>query len=137
MNFKKAVLQVVAALGGGRDEKPAITVICTHDDETAADDEPAVFPTIVVGPPWRYDNKATRGAVEDHYGTMSLDELAPEDPSAIPRKARVGTFGPVEAHAAGVELRERPLRSPPFSSSSQVGNRYQRRSMKEHTCPTN
>jgi len=31
---------------------------------------------IVVDPPWRYDNVATRGAAEDHYPTMSLDELA-------------------------------------------------------------
>lgn len=31
---------------------------------------------IVIDPPWRYDNVATRGAAEDHYPTMSLDELA-------------------------------------------------------------
>lgn len=40
------------------------------------DDDPEVFPAIVIDPPWRYDNKATRGAAEDHYPTMSLDELA-------------------------------------------------------------
>jgi N6-adenosine-specific RNA methylase IME4/ParB-like chromosome segregation protein Spo0J len=34
------------------------------------------FPCIVIDPPWRYDNVATRGAAEDHYPTMSLDELA-------------------------------------------------------------
>ncbi len=34
------------------------------------------WPTIAIDPPWRYDNKATRGAAEDHYDTMSLDELA-------------------------------------------------------------
>lgn len=33
------------------------------------------FATVVVDPPWRYDNSATRGAAADHYGTMSLDEL--------------------------------------------------------------
>jgi N6-adenosine-specific RNA methylase IME4 len=32
--------------------------------------------TIVVDPPWQYDNRATRGAAEDHYQTMTLAELA-------------------------------------------------------------
>lgn len=72
-NIKKAVKQVTAALGGGRDEKPALSVIRTDEPEQ---ETPTAFPTIVIDPPWRYDNKATRGAAEDHYGTMSLDELA-------------------------------------------------------------
>lgn len=38
--------------------------------------DPTSFATVVIDPPWRYDNTATRGAAEDHYGTMSLDELA-------------------------------------------------------------
>jgi N6-adenosine-specific RNA methylase IME4 len=33
------------------------------------------FTTIVADPPWRYDNKATRGAAEDHYPTMTVAEL--------------------------------------------------------------
>lgn len=37
---------------------------------------PEVFGCIAIDPPWRYDNRATRGAAEDHYPTMSLDELA-------------------------------------------------------------
>jgi N6-adenosine-specific RNA methylase IME4 len=42
---------------------------------------PGTFATIVADPPWRYDNKATRGAAEDHYPTMSVEEL-----SALPVK---------------------------------------------------
>lgn len=42
-----------------------------HDDGPAATE----FPTIVIDPPWRYDNVATRGAAEDHYPTMSQAEL--------------------------------------------------------------
>lgn len=34
------------------------------------------YPTIVIDPPWRYGNTSTRGAAEDHYPTMRLDELA-------------------------------------------------------------
>jgi N6-adenosine-specific RNA methylase IME4 len=46
-------------------------------------DVPMSFPTIVVDPPWRYGNTATRGAAGKHYPTMSLDELADLDlPSA-------------------------------------------------------
>jgi N6-adenosine-specific RNA methylase IME4 len=33
------------------------------------------FSTIVADPPWQYGNTATRGAAEDHYPTMSIDEL--------------------------------------------------------------
>ncbi len=34
------------------------------------------YSAIVIDPPWRYDNVATRGAAEDHYETMSLEDLA-------------------------------------------------------------
>jgi N6-adenosine-specific RNA methylase IME4 len=34
------------------------------------------FPTILMDPPWRYGNKASRGAAENHYPTMSLPEIA-------------------------------------------------------------
>jgi len=33
------------------------------------------FGTIYIDPPWSYDNKSTRGAAEDHYGTLSVQEL--------------------------------------------------------------
>lgn len=48
-----------------------------------------LFATIVADPPWQYDNKATRGAAEDHYPTMSVDELV-----ALPVKDWAGD----EAH---------------------------------------
>jgi len=35
-----------------------------------------LFATIVADPPWPYSNQATRGAAEDHYQTMTLEELA-------------------------------------------------------------
>lgn len=34
-----------------------------------------VFRTIVADPPWQYDNKATRGAAEDHYATLTIAQL--------------------------------------------------------------
>jgi len=37
---------------------------------------PGKFHTIVIDPPWRYDNTASRGAAEDHYETLPIDELA-------------------------------------------------------------
>lgn len=39
-----------------------------------------VYRTIVADPPWQYANKATRGAAEDHYGTLSLDQLTGVEP---------------------------------------------------------
>lgn len=74
VNIEKAVKQVRAALGSGRDAKPASTDI--HTDDPDADAPPATFSTIVIDPPWRYENTITRGAAEDHYPTMSLGELA-------------------------------------------------------------
>lgn len=48
--------------------------------QTAQRDSPAVlhgeYATVVVDPPWQYDNRATRGAATDHYPTMSLSDLA-------------------------------------------------------------
>ncbi len=52
-------------------------------DQDAVDNEPDVsqvvpegkFSTFVVDPPWRYGNTSTRGAAENHYDTMSIDEL--------------------------------------------------------------
>lgn len=71
-NIKKAVQQVRAALGGGRSERPELDAI-DHDHYGPT---PTEFPAIVIDPPWRYENTITRGAAEDHYPTMSLDELA-------------------------------------------------------------
>lgn len=34
-----------------------------------------VYRTIVADPPWRYDNRGTRGAAEDHYSTMTVDDI--------------------------------------------------------------
>lgn len=34
-----------------------------------------IFPTLVADPPWQYENVATRGAAENHYPTLSLDQL--------------------------------------------------------------
>lgn len=36
---------------------------------------PGQFRTIVADPPWQYSNTRTRGAAEDHYPTMTLEEL--------------------------------------------------------------
>ena len=34
------------------------------------------FPTIYCDPPWRYGNTASRAAAENHYRTMSTEEIA-------------------------------------------------------------
>lgn len=52
-------------------------------DENTADEAPVVpegkFATFVVDPPWRYGNTSTRGAAENHYDTMSIEELCDLD----------------------------------------------------------
>lgn len=43
------------------------------------------FATFVADPPWRYGNTSTRGAAENHYGTMSIEELC--DLDVVPEHA--------------------------------------------------
>lgn len=38
-----------------------------------------LFSTFVVDPPWQYGNTSTRGAAENHYGTMTIEELCDLD----------------------------------------------------------
>ena len=43
------------------------------------------FSTFVADPPWQYGNTSTRGAAENHYGTMTIDELC--DMDVVPNHA--------------------------------------------------
>lgn len=50
------------------------------EKEPAATVEPGPLPagtfrTVVADPPWQYGNTSTRGAAEDHYSTMTIEEL--------------------------------------------------------------
>lgn len=71
LNFEKTVKQITAISGSTRSHRPALSVVHAPADEPI----PSEFPCIVIDPPWRYDNKSTRGAAEDHYPTMSYDDL--------------------------------------------------------------
>ena len=71
VNFEKLVKQVSAGSGGGRSSRPSVEPVDWSNDDVT----PETFSAIVIDPPWRYDNVATRGAAEDHYPTMSMDEL--------------------------------------------------------------
>jgi N6-adenosine-specific RNA methylase IME4 len=55
-------------------------VLPADDTDPPAPVEPGPLPagtyrTIVADPPWRYGNTSTRGAAEDHYPTMTIEEL--------------------------------------------------------------
>lgn len=43
------------------------------------------FSTFVADPPWQYGNTSTRGAAENHYGTMTIEELCALD--IVPTRA--------------------------------------------------
>lgn len=55
-------------------DKPPSRLHAVHDPDAEA--PPVEFSAVVIDPPWRYDNVATRGAAEDHYPTMSQADLA-------------------------------------------------------------
>lgn len=62
-------------------------------DKDAADNAPTApppapvgtFSTFVADPPWQYENAASRGAAENHYGTMTIAELC--DLDVVPNHA--------------------------------------------------
>lgn len=62
-------------------------------EKDAADNAPVAPPPIIRGeyrtfvadPPWQYGNTAARGAAENHYGTMTIEELCSLD--AVPKHA--------------------------------------------------
>jgi N6-adenosine-specific RNA methylase IME4 len=49
---------------------------CTVDDLGRLAESGEVFGTVYADPPWRYGNQATRAATDNHYGTMTVDEIA-------------------------------------------------------------
>lgn len=49
------------------------STVCSLDDLLCGDWR---FPVIYADPPWRYGNQATRGATDNHYVTMSLEDIA-------------------------------------------------------------
>lgn len=52
-------------------------------EDNTVSEPPAIpdgkFATFVADPPWRYGNTSTRGAAENHYPTMSIEELCELD----------------------------------------------------------
>ncbi len=49
---------------------------CTVDDLAKLVDVGRTFGTIYADPPWQYGNQATRASTDNHYQTMTVDELA-------------------------------------------------------------
>lgn len=49
---------------------------CRTEDLVRAAATGVRFGTVYADPPWQYENRASRGAAEDHYPTLSVDEIA-------------------------------------------------------------
>jgi N6-adenosine-specific RNA methylase IME4 len=49
---------------------------CTVNDLQTLIDEGKTFGTIYADPPWKYGNQGTRGSTDNHYKTMTPDEIA-------------------------------------------------------------
>lgn len=66
----------------GRADSPVDVIVPDADKMCATGDLEALidlgmkFQVIYADPPWAYDNQATRAATDNHYPTMSLEELA-------------------------------------------------------------
>ncbi len=76
--------QLTNAVGQFKTWHQVVKVALARADEVDGGTSPLAVPdgqfaTIVADPPWRYGNTSTRGAAEDHYRTMSIDELCELD----------------------------------------------------------
>jgi N6-adenosine-specific RNA methylase IME4 len=58
---------------------PRLDVIDAEVVPSVPDVATGLVSTITADPPWRYGNTSTRGAAEDHYPTMSIEELCDLD----------------------------------------------------------
>ena len=77
----KAVSQYAVTRKRAKEESPTGIVGCI--DELPRD----TFGCIYVDPPWRYANQGTRGATNNHYSTMTVDEICalPVGELALPK----------------------------------------------------
>lgn len=63
------------------ERKAARQLVARHSVEGAPGERPrpepiaGTFRVITADPPWKYENRATRAAAEDHYPTLSIGEL--------------------------------------------------------------
>ena len=79
--FEQHIERVLAQPSGELTSAAVVKMGRDYRRGQPADDAPAnhvpdgLFTTIVADPPWRYSNVATRAAAEDHYPTLSIDEL--------------------------------------------------------------
>jgi N6-adenosine-specific RNA methylase IME4 len=60
---------------GKQEESPGAPG-CTLEDLATLIDQGESFGTIYADPPWQYGNQATRASTDNHYKTMTVDEIA-------------------------------------------------------------
>lgn len=59
----------------GKQESPRVDG-CAASDLHSLIDSGKRFGCVYADPPWQYDNQGTRGSTDNHYQTMSVDEIA-------------------------------------------------------------
>lgn len=70
------------ALSSWREVTRSLKADKDADDNLPVEPQPVPdgkYSTFVADPPWQYGNTSTRGAAENHYPTMSIDELCALD----------------------------------------------------------
>lgn len=59
----------------GKQERPSAEDGCTVEDLFWAAEQGRRYGCIYADPPWPYDNQATRASTDNHYKTMTLDDI--------------------------------------------------------------
>lgn len=67
--------EVEGLIAEGVTSRPKILALLGKRPADAIEVPTGTYCTLVADPPWRYGNTSTRGAAEDHYPTMSIEEL--------------------------------------------------------------
>jgi N6-adenosine-specific RNA methylase IME4 len=60
----------------GKQDAPPMTTGCLVSDLQTLIDQGKRFGTVYADPPWNYSNQSTRASTDNHYKTMTVDEIA-------------------------------------------------------------
>lgn len=69
-------LEVEGLIAEGVVSRPKLLALIGKQSAADITAPTGTYSVIVADPPWRYGNTSTRGAAEDHYPTMSTEDLA-------------------------------------------------------------
>lgn len=72
----KSMLSIAKRYEANTSEQIELVDGCRVDDLHSHAETGVLYDAIYADPPWSYDNKGTRATADDHYSTMSIEDIA-------------------------------------------------------------